>query len=553
MEISIHFDKFICMDKKTVVLGHFGQSLDRGRGPKRWERWRPTLTLVRQPDFVVHRLELFHTPRSTRTVREFEEDIRVVSPETEVRTHVLPTEDPWNLEEVFEGLMDFAKGYPFDLEHEEYFVHITTGTHIHQISLFLLAESRHFPARLIQTSPPRRALDEDVGRIQIIDLDLRRYDRLAARFQEETLDRQSFLKSGISTRNPAFNQMIDELEEVAVRSRDPMLLEGPTGSGKSQLARRIYELKVREQGLSGPFVDVNCATLKGDTAKSALFGHAKGAFTGAQQARDGLLKRADSGMLFLDEIGELGADEQAMLLKAIEEGIFYPVGSDETVSTQFELVAGTHRDLRCEVEAGRFREDLWSRIRHWTFRLPSLKDRPEDFEPNLDFELERLTREFGRSIRIHPKARNDFLEFATSPQALWRGNFRDFVSAVRRMATLAPSGRIRSKEVQRERERLESFWGGRRPAATGGPYAHPLLQEVLPKAQDLLDPFEAAGLGYVLEVLSRSKTLSEAGRELYRVSRAERKSKNDADRLRKYLAKFGLDARRTQSLLHAGD
>ena len=98
-----------------------------------------------------------------------------------------------------------------------------------------------------------------------------------------------------------------------------MLLVGPTGAGKSFLARRIYELKRSRHQLDGRFVEVNCATLRGDGAMSALFGHVKGAFTGAQNAREGLLRAADGGMLFLDEIGELGADEQAMLLKAIEE------------------------------------------------------------------------------------------------------------------------------------------------------------------------------------------------------------------------------------------
>jgi hypothetical protein len=120
--------------------------------------------------------------------------------------------------------------------------------------------------------------------------------------------------------------MIDEIEQVAVRSRAPVLLMGPTGAGKSQLARRIFELKRVKHQVSGAFVEVNCATLKGDSAMSALFGHRKGAFTGAAADRSGLLRTADKGVLFLDEIGELGLDEQAMILRAIEEKRFLPVG-----------------------------------------------------------------------------------------------------------------------------------------------------------------------------------------------------------------------------------
>ncbi len=133
-----------------------------------------------------------------------------------------------------------------------------------------------------------------------------------------------------------------------MRSRAPILLMGPTGAGKSQLARRVFELKKARRQVSGELVDVNCATLRGDGAMSALFGHVKGAFTGALEARAGLLRKAHGGVLFLDEIGELGADEQAMLLRAIEEKVFLPVGSDREVKSDFVLLAGTNRDLAIE-------------------------------------------------------------------------------------------------------------------------------------------------------------------------------------------------------------
>lgn len=161
--------------------------------------------------------------------------------------------------------------------------------------------------------------------------------------------------------------MIEQIEKVAIKSRAPILLNGPTGAGKSFLARRIFELKQARHQFSGAFVEVNCATLRGDTAMSTLFGHVKGAFTGARESREGLLRSANGGMLFLDEIGELGADEQAMLLKAIEEKTFYPFGSDRQVSSDFQLIAGTVRDLRQLVAEGKFREDLYARINLWTF------------------------------------------------------------------------------------------------------------------------------------------------------------------------------------------
>ena len=179
-------------------------------------------------------------------------------------------------------------------------------------------------------------------------------------------------------------------------------------------------------------------------AMSALFGHRRGAFTGALQERPGLLRSADQGMLFLDEIGELGADEQAMLLRAIEEHRFLPLGSDNETRSDFQLLCGTNRDLRQEVAKGRFREDLLARINLWTFTLPGLAERPEDIEPNLEYELERFTERSGSRITFNQQARRRFLEFAGSPEACWTANFRDLNGAVRRMATLAPAGRITS-------------------------------------------------------------------------------------------------------------
>ena len=273
-------------------------------------------------------------------------DVAHVSPETTVRLHTVEFGDPWDFEDVYGALHDFASAYSFAPEREDYLVHVTTGTHVAQICLFLLTESRHLPARLLQTAPPKRAAQgRNPGSYSLIDLDLSKYDRLASRFRQEHRDAVSFLKSGIETRSAVFNTLIEQIEVVAVASRAPMLLMGPTGAGKSRLAARIFELKKRRQQLSGAFVEVNCATLRGDAAMSALFGHVRGAFTGASHDRPGLLRGADKGLLLLDEIGELGVDEQAMLLRAIEDRTFLPVGADREVRSDFQLIAGTNRDL----------------------------------------------------------------------------------------------------------------------------------------------------------------------------------------------------------------
>lgn len=522
------------MVKKRTVISILGTSLDAGQAGRRWERWRPTVSLCQQDDLMVDRLELLHDRQFTNLAKLVAADIAQVSPATTVCRHVVGQRDPWDFEEVYTSLHDFAAGYEFQPD-VEYLVHITTGTHVAQICLFLLTETRRFPAKLIQTSP-RRDGPTAIGEYRIIDLDLSKYEKIAARFQREFSDNVAGLKSGIATRNPAFNRLIEELEQVAAHSVDPILLMGPTGAGKSQLARRIYELKKHRRQVEGAFVEVNCATLRGDAAMSALFGHKKGAFTGAASERAGLLRSADKGVLFLDEIGELGLDEQAMLLRALEEKRFLPLGADEEVGSAFQLIGGTNRDLAARVRAGQFREDLLARINLWTFSLPALRERPEDIEPNLEYELAQYAGRTGRTVRFGTEAREAFVGFATGPRGVWRGNFRDLSASVTRMATLAAGGRIGEQVVAGEIARLEAAWHGA-PEVSG----EEMCAKVMGAARAAeLDLFDRAQLEAVLKVCVGARSLSEAGRELFAKSRERKRSLNDADRLRKYLARFGV-------------
>jgi len=525
--------------KKLTVIGLLGTTLDAGRGASRWDRWRPTVALTQHDDLVVDRLELLHGKAGSAIAGTVKEDIANASPETQVTSHIVEFKDPWDFEGVYGILHDFAKTYPFDPDKEDYLVHITTGTHVAQICLFLLTESRYFPARLLQTSPGRKGELDAVpsrGSYAIIDLDLSRYDRLASRFQKEKVFDQSFLKAGIETKNRAFNVLIARIEHVAVNSRAPILLTGPTGAGKSQLARRIFELKRARRQVVGEFAEVNCATLRGDSAMSTLFGHKKGAFTGALADRAGLLRKAHQGVLFLDEIGELGSDEQAMLLRAIEEKVFYPMGSDREVTSDFQLLAGTNRDLQLGIVKGEFRGDLLARINLWTFRLPALHERPEDIAPNLDFELAHVSESIGRNVTMNRQARERFLGFAT--QWNWPGNFRDFDASVTRMATLASGGRITEEVVQDE---VEGLRANTLSSESKGEKDALLLRVLGTDRANQLDRFDRVQLADVLSVCQSARSLSEAGRELFAKSRGERTSVNDSDRLRKYLARFGLE------------
>jgi transcriptional regulatory protein RtcR len=238
-----------------------------------------------------------------------------------------------------------------------------------------------------------------------------------------------------------------------------------------------------------------------------------------------------------------------MLLKAIEEKRFYPVGADREVTSDFQLVAGSNRDLTAEVAAGRFREDLLARLSLWVFELPPLRARPEDLAPNLEYELDRLGVELGHPVALGSAARAAFLRFAAT--APWRANFRDFNAAIRRMVTLADGGRVDERGVDGELARLHVSWrgGGGARAATARERGDPergasgwgeLLRTVLGERADRLDRFDRVQLAEVVRACATAPSLSAAGRELFAQSRQGKTSRNDADRLRKYLARFEL-------------
>ena len=519
-----------------VLMSLLGCRLDaHGRGTGRWGVWRTSVALAMQTDIHFDRYYLLYQPEFSRLMEEVADDIRAASPGTEVIPEIVPFDNPWDFEEVYARLYEFSRRKNFAAEEgNEYYIHITTGSHVAQICLFLLNESHHLPGVLVQTQPSQRG--DAKGTYNLIDLDLSRYDLLAKRFEEERSDDLTFLKSGIATRSARFNTLIETIERVAIRSQEPILLTGPTGAGKSQLARRIYELKKANNQVKGEFVDVNCATLRGDAAMSVLFGHKRGAFTGAVADRPGLLKSADGGVLFLDEVGELGPDEQAMLLRAIEEKTFRPLGSDRSESSSFQLICGTNRDLDDAVAAGRFRYDLLARIDLWHFRLPGLAERREDIEPNLEYELKNFAKKSGKHITFNAEAKRAFLDYALSPATRWQGNFRDLNAMVVRMATLSNGGRIDLDTVRGEIAR------SRRPE--GGDDD---LKALLGKdAEERFDLFDLAQLREVVAVCRASRTLGEAGKKLFAVSRQSKQSVNDSDRLRKYLARFGLDFKTVQ-------
>ncbi|MBP5511429.1 MAG: RNA repair transcriptional activator RtcR [Kiritimatiellae bacterium] len=524
---------------KTTVISALGTKKDAegGTTSARWNTWRPNIGLVQQEDFPIDELHLILGKAFLPLGTLIKEDIAAVSPQTKVIFDFIELKDPWDIEEVYEKFYDYAKLPCFHEESTRYYVHISTGSHVEKICLFLLTESRHIPAKLVQSSPKEGHVTHSTdskGVINIIDLDLSCYDKLAKRFEGERQNDLSFLKQGIETKNAAFNRLIETIERVAIRSSAPLLLTGPTGAGKTQLARQIHKLKIQNGQVKGKFVGVNCATLGGDLSSAALFGYKKGAFTGAGADHAGFLKEADGGVLFLDEIGELPVDTQARLLKAIEEKCYRPIGAMTDEHSDFQLICGTNIDLGEHVAKGKFRRDLLARINLWNFDLPGLADRREDIEPNLDYELDKASKKTGKHVTFNKEARERFLAFALDPATRWEGNFRDLNAMVTRMATLAEGGRISLADVEEELARSG------RHRVPGTPEDVDFASLLGADFAERFDEFDLAQLAYVVGVCRKAATMAEAAKKLFAVSRRKKKSANDSDRLSKYLAKFGL-------------
>jgi len=521
------------MKKKHVLISALGTNLDTGKGPDRWNRWRPTVSLHQHEDLLIEKTILLHPRRGQKLAHHVSNDIKLISPETDVELVSMDPRDPWDFQEVYEELYQFAHSRDFDPLADDILLHLTTGTHVFQICSFLMAEARYIPAKLIQSSPlPGKGNIE--GKYSIIDLDLSRYDRLAQRFEEERQTDAFFLQGGVETKNNAYAGMIERMEKVAVRSNAPVLLLGPTGAGKSKLARRLYDLKKAKHRVEGNFIDLNCATIRGEHALPMLFGQKRG-WNGASTERKGLLKNAHKGVLFLDEVEALGLDEQAMLLDAIETGRFYPLGADHASQSQFQLIAGSSGDLTQLVADGKFRDDLYARLNLWTFRLPGLSERREDIEVNLTLELSKAMSRENEKISFAADAKRAYLKFAKDPQSDWIGNFRDLSASATRLVTLSERGRISRNTVEEEIETLQKQWEG----TTRDEDAQLISQYVNDISQ--IDRFDIVQLAEVIRICRQSSTMSEAGRILFAASRSNRKSTNDTDRIKKYLAKFQLE------------
>ncbi len=235
------------------------------------------------------------------------------------------------------------------------------------------------------------------------------------------------VQSTIIAKSRGLRDALARAERVA-KYREPVLILGETGTGKTMLARAIHDQSPRADA---PFIELNCSAIPEGLAESTLFGHERGAFTGADRAKSGALRSADKGTLFLDEIGDLPLFVQAKLLKAIEEQRFYPVGSDRDVSVDVRLIAATNSDLKQKIAQGTFRRDLYERLNVIAITIPPLRERTEDIEALIQKTLAKWNQDYGERKYLSDETTQLLLHYS------WPGNVRELLNAVRSAAAIA--------------------------------------------------------------------------------------------------------------------
>jgi Nif-specific regulatory protein len=283
-----------------------------------------------------------------------------------------------------------------------------------------------------------------------LDIEAEKKDLAEERDSLRRTVRHQYGFDNIIGRSAVMRRVFDQVRLVS-RWNTTVLLRGETGTGKELIANAIHYHSPRS---SGAYVRLNCASLPENLLESELFGHEKGAFTGAVAARRGRFEAADGGTIFLDEIGEISPAFQAKLLRVLQEGELERVGGGRTLKVDVRVIAATHRDLEAAVDSGDFREDLYYRLNVMPIMLPPLRERPEDIPEIASFLVNRLGEQQGRRLSLAESA------IRCLSQYNWPGNVRELENCLERAAVMSESGHIGAELIHLDRQREALVPGG---------------------------------------------------------------------------------------------
>lgn len=389
----------------------------------------PILSLLSVRSFS--HIFLFDTPGTQRATKETKDVIKKIHHGSEVHVLEVNLADPTNYREIFRGLRTYL--YRLIEEHtaERFFIAVASGTPQMHACWVLLAASGQIPARILHVRPPHFVTKDHP---LVTEIDLSSCEFPSVRFQDGPIpveDNQVDIDSvrvqlGIVGDHSAMQRSL-EMGAMLAPSQASVLIFGETGTGKELFARYIHRLSGRPREI---FVAVNCAAIPEDLVESLLFGHKKGAFTGAINDQIGKFDTADKGTLFLDELGELPMPAQAKLLRVLQDGLVEPIGQAKAHKVDVRIVGATHRDLRKLVRQGKFREDLFYRLNVGEIKLPPLRERRSDIPKLALHILDSLNGSLRRPKRLSAEG------LSRLQSHNWAGNVRDLENVIERSVRL---------------------------------------------------------------------------------------------------------------------
>jgi transcriptional regulator with PAS, ATPase and Fis domain len=388
----------------------------------------PILSLLSTRSF--QHVFLFDTPTTTEITQRTYEAIESLHSALEIHIIPLVLTDPTNYQEIFSGLREHAITIQNEFSESRFFISVASGTPQMHACWVLLAASGELPAKIVHIRP-ERFVTKSSPAISEIDLSAEEFPVVRftrAHTKVPNVDVESVRSEiGIIGDHPLFLKSL-ETGAMLAPSHTPILISGETGTGKDLFAQYIHALSERPMA---PFIVVNCAAIPDELVESILFGHKKGAFTGAITDQTGKFDAANNGTLFLDELGELPLSAQSKLLRVLQDGVVEPIGYTTGHKVSVRIIAATNKDLRKQIRKGHFREDLYYRLNVGEIKLPSLRERRSDIPKLALHILDRLNRFLKNPRRLTAKALNRLQAHN------WEGNVRDLENVIERSIRLS--------------------------------------------------------------------------------------------------------------------
>lgn len=436
-------------NKRTLLT--FVGSHDPYQGVSESSGEGPVLSLMARERFDLLHI-FYNNPEYLRRAVAVREVVQKRHPDISTSLEEISVADPTDYESLYEHM--HHRSLAIIEKHDtdsEYFVALASGTPQMQTCWLLLVLGGVLPARLLQMTPPHK---QKTGKsaVKEIRLSLDRFPKIVsptklkrelsiAAHRVEVLSRErEAIARELAPGLIGISKKFRDVVAAAKRFADyevPVLITGETGTGKEEIAKLLHFSSGRKEH---PFLPINCASLPDTIFESELFGYHKGAFTGADKTKPGLLEVAGSGTVFLDEIGELSLTVQAKLLRVLEDGHYRPLGGTKEQKSKARIIAATNRDLYVMVEKGAFREDLLFRINTAEIHVPALRERPEDIGVLAQTFLEEFCRRYNKTIQFSPEA----LDYLTTLP--WEGNVRLLRHAVERAVISTDANVVRTED-----------------------------------------------------------------------------------------------------------